>query len=495
MLAEASRVPSGLNATLQTSAPCALMGRFWLVVVSQMIKVPSPLTETRRACMGSCGTGPGGRGEVTAVGAVRHAVDEAGMVFVREGHPARRVPDDHLPILAARGKVLSIGAVGEGRDRTPVARVRVIFRKVLTSQILTPPSFPAAARYSPSGRNARAETSPPWSSGRAWLMRPVAVSQSLTTPFLSPEARVSPPGLNATQRTAASWPRSRVRARPVATSQSLMVLSCPAEARILPAGWKATPLTGPVWPDKDARLGNVGQVPELDGQVMAGGGEPGAVRAEGHVVDRATVAPEGAELLAALPVPELDARVGAGRGEPLAVRAEGHAPDHTVVAFEDTRTGWPVVDLPDPHSPIEGGGGEVLPVRAERHTDRPVSRMTPQGEDDPAGRRVPEVDLAVRTGGGEPLPVGTEHHFSDSERGARMPPGPLGQLSGREIPDPHRPVRAGRGDPFAVRAVRDVPEHELDRSRSGEPPLRSSRPRSARCRPIRSRRVGSRPSG
>src|SRR5262249_29727066 len=47
------------------------------------------------------GTGPGGRGEVTSVGAVRDTVDEAGMVLVRVGHPAGRIPDDHLPILAA----------------------------------------------------------------------------------------------------------------------------------------------------------------------------------------------------------------------------------------------------------------------------------------------------------------------------------------------------------------------------------------------------------
>src|SRR5207248_882679 len=138
--------------------------------------------------------------------------------------------------------------------------------------------------------------------------------------------------------------------------------------------------------------------------------------AEGHVVDRAAVALEGADLLAALPVPELDARVGAGGGEPSAVRAEGHAPDPIVVAFEDPGTGGlPGLDLPDPHRPIEGGGGEVRPVRAEHHAVHQMISMPPQGEFDPAGRRVPEGDLAIRAGGGEPLPVGTEPHFSHAE--------------------------------------------------------------------------------
>src|SRR5262249_34392090 len=87
---------------------------------------PIPADRNEEGLDGVLGTGPGGCGEVTALGAVGHTMDEAGVVLIREGHPARRVPDDHLPILAPRGEGHSIRAIREGRDRTPVARVRVL---------------------------------------------------------------------------------------------------------------------------------------------------------------------------------------------------------------------------------------------------------------------------------------------------------------------------------------------------------------------------------
>src|SRR5262249_56568518 len=114
-------------------------------------------------------------------------------------------------------------------------------------------------------------------------------------------------------------------------------------------------------------------VPDLDGPVPAGRGQPLAVAAEGHTSDAARVlGPQGGQLLARRPVPGADGTVPATRGEVPAVGAERHTEDWPVMVLED-------LDflarrrLPDPHHEIVARRGDVPAVRAECQAEDPLA--------------------------------------------------------------------------------------------------------------------------
>ncbi len=73
-------------------------------------------------------------------------------------------------------------------------------------------------------------------------------------------------------------------------------------------------------------------VPDLDGTIVPGGGDPFAIWAEGDPTGTGALAmsAEGKQLLAGGGVPHIGA-VNLGGGKPLPVRAEGHLPKMLLV--------------------------------------------------------------------------------------------------------------------------------------------------------------------
>ncbi len=118
---------------------------------------------------------------------------------------------------------------------------------------------------------------------------------------------------------------SRVRIkRPVATSQMRIDRSAPAEASRAPSGLKATAKTASVCPTRTREDIPRGRIPDPDGPVGAGGGQPGTVGAESQRIDRADVTATRADLAAPGRVPESD-----GPSIALCARELAHRPlDH-----------------------------------------------------------------------------------------------------------------------------------------------------------------------
>src|SRR5262249_57526153 len=105
----------------------------------------------------------------------------------------------------------------------------------------------------------------------------------------------------------------------------------------------------------------VGRIPEAHRLVLTGGGQALAIRTEGHAPERAFVAREREDLLAAVQFPDDDPAVFLRRGQPLAVRAEGDAPHPAGVARQGEA--WPaafrvISQIPDFHlAGVAGRGG------------------------------------------------------------------------------------------------------------------------------------------
>src|SRR5262249_40129906 len=69
-------------------------------------------------------------------------------------------------------------------------------------------------------------------------------------------------------------------------------------------------------------------------------------------------------VLLAVHLPDLDQAIRAGRGQPLAIGAEGHGMDRCLVTLEDIEA-LPAGHLPQPDLPVRAARGQELAVRAE----------------------------------------------------------------------------------------------------------------------------------
>src|SRR5262249_51759303 len=171
------------------------------------------------------------------------------------------------------------------------------------------------------------------------------------------------------------------------------------------------------------------EVPHPDRPVRAGGSEGAPVGGvEGHVGDRARVAAEGQVFRARLPlhgtgVPDPNGLVHAGRGEPVTVGAEGHAEDVVDVAAqrEDFLPGRCVPEL---DRLIQARGREAAAVGAEGHAPQ-RAHVPAQAEDLLPGLRVPDLDFPVGMYGeqaadrGEAAAVAAEGHALEASLGGR----------------------------------------------------------------------------
>ena len=131
----------------------------------------------------------------------------------------------------------------------------------------------------PSGATANARTAPVWPV-RVWRACPVCGSQIRTVPSSPAEASQEPSGATANAATAPVWPVRVWRACPVCGSQIRTVSSSPAEASQEPSGATANARTAPVWPVRVWRACPVCGSQIRTVVVVAGGGQPGAVRGD-----------------------------------------------------------------------------------------------------------------------------------------------------------------------------------------------------------------------
>src|SRR5207302_10409853 len=76
------------------------------------------------------------------------------------------------------------------------------------------------------------------------------------------------------------------------------------------------------------------RVPNLDGPIRTGRGEPFSVRAVRHAIDRVGMAAQGLDQLASRRVPNLDRPICTGGSEPLSIRAVDDAVDRVGVILE-----------------------------------------------------------------------------------------------------------------------------------------------------------------
>src|SRR5262249_45932789 len=138
------------------------------------------------------------------------------------------------------------------------------------------------------------------------------------------------------------------------------------------------------------------RVPDLDGLVVAAGGESRAVGAEAYAVNGTGVVVERQELLAGGGVPEPHGPVAAGRGNQAAVGAERRPGDGAGMSpqgqgllpgdhLQDRVLAWGV-DLPARRD-------QAGVVGAERHLLNRVIQA-PEMMKDPAGRQVPDEHFA-----------------------------------------------------------------------------------------------------
>ena len=143
-----------------------------------------------------------------------------------------------------------------------------------------------------------------------------------------------------------------------------------------------------------------------------------AVGADRHAPDFIVVPGEGQRFLALVilewrRVPDADGPIRAGRGEPPAVRAERHAPAHVGVSAEAEHlpAGRRV---PDVHRLVFAGRGEAPAVRAEGDAQNESAMR--QRVEELAGRRIPHVHAAVEAGRGQPPAVRAERQRAGDMR-------------------------------------------------------------------------------
>ena len=102
-------------------------------------------------------------------------------------------------------------------------------------------------------------------------------------------------------------------------------------------------------------------------------------------------------LPAGVDVPQPNGAVEVGRGEPLSVRAERHRECRTGRALERLSDGLSGVRIPHPHGPAVVAAGDPLPIRADGQAVEGGS-----GVDDPDGGAALDDGVEQSTGGGIP---------------------------------------------------------------------------------------------
>ncbi len=223
----------------------------------------------------------------------------------------------------------------------------------------------------------------------------------------------------------------------MAASQSWIVPSWPDEASRPPSGLQSTDQIQSVCLWRACKSLPVRRVPDADAVVPARRGDPAPVRAPADGQDRARLAPELVQGLAAGAVPyggpggsqlgpvrapgERSARLGlalherrdtgsesapeahgllgCAGGQLQPVRAPGHGPDVPDVAPPGGRVTRSVC-IPDPHRLVGAHRRQAAPVRAPAD-GMDVVRVTRQATDFAAARHVPEVDQPVVAGRGQ----------------------------------------------------------------------------------------------
>ncbi len=195
------------------------------------------------------------------------------------------------------------------------------------------------------------------------------------------------------------------------------------------------------------------EVPDPDlaiGRVAAARGEELAVRFEGEVTHRPSVAAEGgqlqAKLLALLQRKQLDRAVVAGCRQVGAVVAESNGPHRFLVVcqLEDQFSG---LQVPDVAGVAVAAGRQQRTVAAHGQRRRPVGRR--QRLQCLAGGRVPNLDRGVAAGGEHALAVRAEDH---GRNGGGVAGAGANQVAGRRVEHADLAVPARRGDELAVRA-------------------------------------------
>ncbi len=141
----------------------------------------------------------------------------------------------------------------------------------------------------PSGPNARRKTAPPKPPTTLVCLASSSGFQTRSWLSLPPVMTAFPSGAKLTQKTVSSWPGKVARTSFFSASKTLLVLSRLAVAIRLPSGLQARSKIQSAWSSIDHQFLARGHVPDPDRPVGAGGGELGAVRAEGDgegAVDR-----------------------------------------------------------------------------------------------------------------------------------------------------------------------------------------------------------------
>src|SRR5262249_2273320 len=107
-------------------------------------------------------------------------------------------------------------------------------------------------------------------------------------------------------------------------------------------------------------------------------------------------------------LPELDGPVLAGGGQELPVGTETHAEDGASVSLEGEDF-LPAQRVPQLHRSVLASGGEAGAVGVEADAGD-CSRMSPEGPDFTTGPGIPQLDPAVLVAAGQVLAVGAEAH-------------------------------------------------------------------------------------
>jgi hypothetical protein len=115
--------------------------------------------------------------------------------------------------------------------------------------------------------------------------------------------------------------------------------------------------------------GSCDRIPDPDRVVVAGGGQPAAVRGDRHRLHAVGVAPEGAASGAGVRIPDPNRAVVAGGGQPAAVRGDRHRLHAAGVAGEGVR--W---------VPVTGSQIRTVP------SSPPVASQLPSGRSPPPAR-------------------------------------------------------------------------------------------------------------
>src|SRR5262249_19229596 len=131
--------------------------------------------------------------------------------------------------------------------------------------------------------------------------------------------------------------------------------------------------------------------------------------------------------LLACHVPDTGGPAAAGRGQPAAVRAEGHAVDKGHATAVVLAEFLPAGGVPDPAVPVLARRGQAGTVRGERDRGDVKTPQAPLLWTGLARAGVPDRQNAVRAAGGQPPAVRAERHRVDGllvahdQRRGRLP--------------------------------------------------------------------------